>query len=286
MNVNGKVFRSGFYVWPGLSAFITAGMATPLHYHSTIQVVIDPETNFKIEDGSGTSTTCNCAIILHDTPHKLDSNGSHQIILYIEKDSSTGRKVIEKYLRDRSICFPEFSLNQDHIRKVLTSAIAQQQSLPLFHALQNILKSLLGESQQTEPRDARILKIRHMVDTSAHPAMLKTEQLAGEVHLSASRMRHLFKEQTGMSIHKYILWRRIIYSIHLILTGHSISDAAFECGFSDLSHYNKTMMKMQGISPSRIIRENENFTVKPSGKNIFEMQTGILNSGKLIGHKF
>ena len=285
MKIGGKKYTSDFYIWYGTSAFITSGMNTPFHAHSTIQIVIDLEDYFKLESQAGISRKCNSAIIKPDTFHKLNSLKGTQLILYIEKTSSMGKRLLTNHLKAEEIIFPEFKIKQTHISELLRSAIIQQDGISLYKQVQLILNVLLGTKENIKIKDKRIAKIRALIDSSP-PADLTIESLAQNIHLSASRMRHLFKEQVGISIKQYILWRKIIYSIHLILNGRSLSEAAWESGFTDLSHYNKMMIKMFGIVPSHIIKNNKGFKQRPSGKDIFKIRTEVLDTGKLIGHKF
>jgi AraC-like DNA-binding protein len=88
-------------------------------------------------------------------------------------------------------------------------------------------------------------------------AGVRINLLAKEIFLSESRLRYLFKNIVGISLHRYIIWNRVMLAINKILNGSTISEAALDCGFLDSSHFHKILLKMFGISPSQFISENK-----------------------------
>jgi AraC-like DNA-binding protein len=81
-------------------------------------------------------------------------------------------------------------------------------------------------------------------------APITLEQVARVAHLSPSRFRHLFAEQTGMALRPYILWRRFVSVWEHRMNGVSLSTAAHEAGFADSAHLARTSRRMFGIPPS------------------------------------
>jgi AraC family transcriptional regulator of arabinose operon len=76
------------------------------------------------------------------------------------------------------------------------------------------------------------------------------EQLADEVGLSASRLAHLFREETGVSIQSYIRERRLMMAAMLLVQTHErISQIAYSVGFGDVSNFNHAFKQRFGVSP-------------------------------------
>jgi AraC family transcriptional regulator of arabinose operon len=76
------------------------------------------------------------------------------------------------------------------------------------------------------------------------------EQLADEVGLSASRLAHLFREETGVSIQSYIRERRLMMAGMLLVQTHErISQIAYSVGFGDVSNFNHAFKQRFGVSP-------------------------------------
>ncbi|GLQ76179.1 AraC family transcriptional regulator [Vibrio penaeicida] len=76
-------------------------------------------------------------------------------------------------------------------------------------------------------------------------------QLAGSVFLGESQFHMLFKEQTGVTPHQYVLGRRVDMAKKLIEQGNlSLGHIAELTGFSGQSTFTHTFSRLQGISPS------------------------------------
>src|SRR5205085_7232909 len=77
-------------------------------------------------------------------------------------------------------------------------------------------------------------------------------EVAQAAHLSPSRFRHLFVEQTGMPLRTYVLWRRLLHVWELLMEGETLSGAAHAAGFADSAHLSRTARKMFGLPPSAL----------------------------------
>ena len=76
-------------------------------------------------------------------------------------------------------------------------------------------------------------------------------QLALLVHLSASRFRHLFKEETGVSINQYLRERRLERAELLLRTTFlSIKEVTMEVGVRSTSHFVDYFKEKYGDTPS------------------------------------
>jgi len=76
--------------------------------------------------------------------------------------------------------------------------------------------------------------------------------LASRAHLSPSRFAHLFREQVGLPVRNYLLWRRLVYALSRLQQGHSITTAAYESGFSDGAHLCRSCRRVFGAMPTDV----------------------------------
>jgi AraC-like DNA-binding protein len=76
------------------------------------------------------------------------------------------------------------------------------------------------------------------------------EALAKEIGISASRLRHMFKEQTGLPISRYVLWMRLRTALLHALDGASMTESAQAAGFADAAHFSRTCRQIFGLPPS------------------------------------
>lgn len=80
---------------------------------------------------------------------------------------------------------------------------------------------------------------------------ISLQEIADAVNISCSRLSHIFKEMTGVSLWNYVINQRIEYAKTLLHNGASITDACYECGFQNYSHFIKAFHKFTGVSPGK-----------------------------------
>ncbi len=85
-------------------------------------------------------------------------------------------------------------------------------------------------------------------------APITIQTIADALNISRSRISHLFKEYTGISLWNYITIRRIQHAQGLILRGASITAACYDSGFHDYAHFIKVFSRIVGVSPGIYLR--------------------------------
>ena len=92
---------------------------------------------------------------------------------------------------------------------------------------------------------------------------LSLDELAGKFYLSTYHISHLFKEHLGITIHQYILKKRLNLFRDFLRESGDISQAYLSSGFNDYSSFYRAFKKEYGLSPSdyrnQIIREASEF---------------------------
>lgn len=85
---------------------------------------------------------------------------------------------------------------------------------------------------------------------------IRLEELAGLVGMTPVAFSRFFKLRSGKTVTNYILDIRLGYATRLLLdTTHSISEICYECGFNNLSNFNRIFRKKKDCSPKEF-REN------------------------------
>ena len=96
--------------------------------------------------------------------------------------------------------------------------------------------------------DRRIQIVRSKIESN--PAV-EFSELAATVNLSESRLRHLFKKETGMT-YKHCLREVRLRRAEVMLrkTFLSVKEIANRVGLNSMSHFVRDFKKVYGVSPS------------------------------------
>ena len=82
--------------------------------------------------------------------------------------------------------------------------------------------------------------------------------IADGLFVNRTYLIETFKEETGMTIHHYIILRRLAESQKMLYEGFSIKETAFKCGFKNTSHFTKTFQQHLGFTPSYFQKNRSN----------------------------
>jgi AraC family transcriptional regulator of arabinose operon len=112
--------------------------------------------------------------------------------------------------------------------------------------------------------DRRIEAILVALD-QASPELWTIKALAELVSLSSSRLRHLFKQETGKSLTQQLKEARLRRAEYLLRTSFlTIKQIAEEAGHISGSHFSREFRRVFGVSPSTYRRK---FGIHTKGQN-------------------
>ena len=137
--------------------------------------------------------------------------------------------------------------NQEFGSRVLQNALFLQYIVQLNRVYLGIESDI---EQPDIEYDETIGRILHYINTNLSED-LSMDKLASVFYLSKYYLMRKFKQQTGYTVHNYILQKRLIAANTLIKEGKSITATCLECGFSDYSNFVRSFKKAFGLSPKR-----------------------------------
>lgn len=83
------------------------------------------------------------------------------------------------------------------------------------------------------------------------------EEYAGKLCISASRLSHLFSEQVGITLKKYLTLHQLERAFQDLLAGKRIMEAALNAGFDSPPHFASTVKRMMGLPARSTVKDSE-----------------------------
>lgn len=213
------------------------------HAHRALQLVWSADTAIDLELG-GEVSAARWAVIPPMQSHRLRGAGQRLAHLFLDP----GPIPFRRWSRSHAARPPDAELSN---RLTTWSTDGCDHDTAAALAAEWLRASLPGLNPARCP-DERIARTIDRVD--ADPAGLgwNHRSLAALAHLSPSRFQALFRAHTGQSVQQYVLWRRLLLALGLLLRGHSVTHTAVETGFADAAHLSRSFRKIFGAAPSEI----------------------------------
>lgn len=206
----------------------------PRHSHHSVQVAIARQGTFVIEDRHGRQRRTNAAIVPADQPHAFSADGAWGIVAHVEPQSSLGAELIEL------VDDPSHARAWHHAGQTLTkghSAYAEGR-------LRN------PGTNTSHPLHPGVAAARTCLQTELDSRPIRLRHLAATVHLSESRLSHLFAQDLGITFRAYVRWLRLLRATAAVAQGRSLTEAAHLAGFTDSSHLTRTCRRTFGGPPT------------------------------------
>ena len=244
-----------------------------LHWHNAIEFVfiLSGELEFFLNNeafsaGEGELVVINSAIV-----HSFAPSGTADYYFLVADDvffktnnlysqatpfearitSHEAKRLFEGIIR-------EYESGDEYSNSAILSSL-----MALFIYLNRNHSSRGGEALASEEKKMKMIR-RTLVYLQEHyKEKLTVEEIAEALHFSKSYLSHSFKEITRYSLISYINLLRCQNARVMLLAGSSVSEAAEECGFSEISYFTRVFKKTMGILPSAV--EDEVFMLNSNG---------------------
>ena len=91
---------------------------------------------------------------------------------------------------------------------------------------------------------------------------INISQIALRFNVDRSYLSHLFKENTGVSLWNYVIYRRINLFNNLVKEGHSIEETSRQVGFGNYSNFFRLYKKNMNMTPKEFKKEIYSGTIR------------------------
>ena len=101
----------------------------------------------------------------------------------------------------------------------------------------------------------RVLKVKNFISKN-YMDEIRLNTLADIAGMSPSAFSRFFKLHTGRNLSEYIIEMRLGYASRMLVDStRGVAEICYDCGFNNLSNFNRIFKKKKGCSPSEF-REN------------------------------
>jgi AraC-like DNA-binding protein len=218
----------------GLYIFRFDNIDTSFHSHPAIEIIIAEKGTFTLCIDSTEFQRLKFAVIEANKKHKLSSTDCDLTIIMVEHHN---KFIIDKFIS-----------NGIHIDIGLHLQAIQQNARDITN---DIIQNLKDDELPME-YDERIAAVIKNLDNNDLEYGLMTKTLQRITNLSESRLSHLFKHNTGISVKKYLIWTRLKSTIKQHLKNQEdLFGSLLKSGFYDQPHFTRNFKAMLGVKPSK-----------------------------------
>jgi len=240
-------------IYKSINSLLIIGREIDANQHShhalQISIALDEAFHFACD---GISGDFNGVIVAPNVSHSLSAESGRQALLLLDPEHYQAQEIIKRWLNNDGVYEIEAQTVialRAHIDALL--ADAHPGSTPIS----NLLETLVPANIDPSNMDTRIQGVIDYIGQRSQK-LASIEELADKACLSESRLAHLFKQQVGIPIRRYLLWQRLLDACFYAAAGASLTEAAHRAGFSDSSHFNRTFKSMFGVHPSTMMKQS------------------------------
>lgn len=241
-------FTRGASVWvfDAPDGFGDAGF----HAHHAIQITISLSGSLELISGD-VAIKSDVIAVAADVRHRFVAHGVIAFI-FVEPESRAGRALGKLLFAQGPLAEIDAALIMPALAPLRATFEPGLSRPDMLAAGERALAALVPPGPAPLP-DTRVQKIIDHATIHAE-ASLDASAAAVGVHLSPSRLRHLFVEQTGLAFKTYMLWLRLVRALEVYSTGQSLTEAAHEAGFSDSAHFSRIFKRTFGLPATTLTR--------------------------------
>lgn len=235
---------------------IGRGSGTSMHNHTAAQVVVALSGKLQVRMSPQASFSyCDAVLIPPKVNHRIIGSGSLEVMIWFDPATieartirlCTGSKLMPLSEGKIDIFQTQLSLLSSHLKTceeaIELSKIITQTLLPKYKSIKLI-----------DERIVSVLKAFQNSSLLSQPYPLK--HLANKVNLSEGRLRHLFRQELGVTIQQYWIGYRLLAAIRRFNSYMSLTEIAYETGFADLAHFSHAFRASFGMTPSLAVKDS------------------------------
>ena len=219
-------------------------VASP-HKHPVIEIYCACDANSRVQS-DGSIVQGQMIVIGHDALHAIRDNGKRGLVIFVDTLSECGYAIKENLLKGDRYCV----VSNDEIKAKVSALCSEPREASVLAACGEIIETLRGKHIDRPFCEAVMQALELICDENEDFTM---QSLADKVHLSKSRLAHLFSQHTGITLKSYLQFKRLEKAFRLVVKGSNITDAAYDTGFSGSALISSSGRKLTGMQLRKLL---------------------------------
>lgn len=240
--------QGAVHIWHEGIVFVGTGIRNAPHRHFTASLIFGIDGPFAFRSGRSPWRTSRAIVTAPNAVQQMDTRGHRVAIMQVDPETAAYARLAPHFVEQGTFVEPKPA-----VAAVLCSTLRRMVAESRFNAPRfwSCALEAIGGDCPPHVRDARVTRVLDIIKRE-FPGALPVATLARAVRVSPSRLIHLWKEEVGVSLRRYVLWLRLRHVVACVAMGHSLTAAAYEAGFADSAHLSRTFRSMFGLPLSSL----------------------------------
>ena len=233
--------------------YLGSALGTTTHVAHAYKIYIAVHGQFDLElAGSRRWKSLRAVVIAPDRPHKIIGDTAIVALVYLVPETPEGHRISRYYSKLDAFVPPPHYIAAliPRLKEIWQQSCGREEASAVSN---DICSSVLPSPRINVNFDRRVVSaIEYLGEQLGRRVTIA--ELSSTVRLSPSRFEHLFSQQVGIPVSRYLLWARLRKALTMIPHGRSLTEVAYAVGFADSAHLSRTFRRMLGIAPSSILK--------------------------------
>ena len=237
--ISSPTWQGAALLRPGVLAFAGSIGPTDQHAHHAVQIMT-ATTALTVVDDTGAGHHSRQVIVPADAAHRIDTGADTGWLVFLDPETAAGRAAHKRGIATGWATEPPLR--------------GSEPGRPLAALVAAVINQLAMGPVADPSRHPAVLAALDALPELVAAGTVRGADVAARAGVSPSRLTHLFTEQVGIPLRRYVLWLRLRIAINSVRAGDDLTGAAHAAGFADSAHLTRTCRDVFGLPPSALSR--------------------------------